>query len=149
METMHSCSAPTCLPLIARMPSCITSFLQYEPRLDGCMFRPRMPQRFSLTTATICMHCLLYTVCYTHCEQTQRSSVRRGQGVPITGRWRVTQACWKVTPSYHLRQTHGPDHAKTFEVEVRMNGKSLAVASGSSKKEAEQNAACAAIQTVG
>ena len=61
----------------------------------------------------------------------------------------IVQARWKVTPTYHLLQTTGPDHAKVFEVEVRMNGKSLAVASGSSKKEAEQNAARAAIETVG
>lgn len=61
----------------------------------------------------------------------------------------IVQARWKVAPTYHLVQTRGPDHAKIFEVEVRMNGKSLAVATGSSKKEAEQNAARAAIQTVG
>lgn len=60
----------------------------------------------------------------------------------------VVQARWKITPTYHLLQTHGPDHAKVFEVEVRMNGKILAIATGSSKKEAEQNAARAAIQTV-
>lgn len=61
----------------------------------------------------------------------------------------VVQARWKVTPTYQLISTTGPDHAKVFEVEVRMNGKVLAVASGFSKKEAEQNAARAAIQTVG
>lgn len=60
----------------------------------------------------------------------------------------IVQARHKVTPTYHLLQTTGPDHAKTFEVEVRMNGKSLSAASGSSKKEAEQNAAAAAIQIV-
>ncbi|MCP0621799.1 hypothetical protein KU644_23900 [Salmonella enterica subsp. enterica serovar Kentucky] len=48
-----------------------------------------------------------------------------------------------------MLQTHGPDHAKTFEVEVRMNGRPLATAAGSSKKEAEQNAARSAISTVG
>lgn len=61
----------------------------------------------------------------------------------------IVQARWKVTPTYHLLGTDGPDHAKTFEVEVRMNGKGLAVASGNSKKEAEQNAAKAAISSVG
>jgi ribonuclease-3 len=61
----------------------------------------------------------------------------------------IVQARWKVTPTYHLLGTNGPDHAKIFEVEVRMNGKGLAQASGNSKKEAEQNAARAAIQTVG
>lgn len=60
----------------------------------------------------------------------------------------MVQARFRVTPTYHLLQTKGPDHAKLFEVEVRMNGKILAAAMGSSKKEAEQNAARAAIQSV-
>ena len=61
----------------------------------------------------------------------------------------MVQARWKVTPSYHLLRTEGPDHAKVFEVEVRISGKKLATATGNSKKEAEQNAAKSAIQTVG
>ncbi len=61
----------------------------------------------------------------------------------------IVQARWKVTPTYHLIESHGPDHAKIFEIEVRMNGKTLAVATGSSKKDAEQNAARTAIMTVG
>jgi ribonuclease-3 len=61
----------------------------------------------------------------------------------------IVQARWKITPTYHLVHSEGPDHAKTFEVEVRMSGRKLATAQGSSKKEAEQNAARAAIQTVG
>jgi ribonuclease-3 len=60
----------------------------------------------------------------------------------------VVQARWKVTPTYHLLETHGPDHAKIFEIEVKMNGKTLAVATGSSKKDAEQNAAREAIKSV-
>lgn len=60
----------------------------------------------------------------------------------------IVQARHKVTPTYHLVQTTGPDHAKTFCVEVRMNGKTMATAEGSSKKEAEQNAARSAIQIV-
>lgn len=61
----------------------------------------------------------------------------------------LVQARWKVTPTYHLIATTGPDHAKVFEVEVRMQGKSLAVATGLSKKEAEQTAARSAIQIIG
>jgi dsRNA-specific ribonuclease len=61
----------------------------------------------------------------------------------------IVQARWKVTPTYHLIEAHGPDHAKIFEIEVRMNGKVLAVARGSSKKEAEQNAARTAILGIG
>lgn len=60
----------------------------------------------------------------------------------------IVQAQWKVTPSYHLVDANGPDHAKVFEIEVRMNGRILAVAKGSSKKEAEQNAAKEAILVI-
>ncbi len=60
----------------------------------------------------------------------------------------IVQARWKVTPTYHLIESHGPDHAKVFEIEVRMNGRALALASGTSKKEAEQNAARSAILSV-
>ncbi|HTL13306.1 MAG TPA: ribonuclease III [Bdellovibrionota bacterium] len=61
----------------------------------------------------------------------------------------LIQARFKVTPTYHLRGTRGPDHAKEFEIEVRMQGKALAQASGSSKKQAEQNAARRAIELMG
>ncbi len=61
----------------------------------------------------------------------------------------IIQAHWKVTPTYHLLEAQGPDHAKIFTIEVRMNGKTLASASGSSKKDAEQNAAKTAILSIG
>jgi ribonuclease III len=60
----------------------------------------------------------------------------------------IVQARKRVTPTYHLVQTRGPDHAKIFEIEVRINSQVLAVATGASKKEAEQNAARAAIQAI-
>ena len=42
----------------------------------------------------------------------------------------------------------GPDHNKRFFVEVTLNGKTIGSGSGHSKKEAEQMAAQAAIQTL-
>ncbi len=60
----------------------------------------------------------------------------------------VSQARFKVAPTYHLVGSQGPDHAKIFEVEVRLQEKSLARAQGTSKKEAEQNAARAALEFV-
>jgi len=64
----------------------------------------------------------------------------------------LMQARMRVTPTYHLVQTQGPDHAKLFEVEVRGGAgeaaRVLARATGSSKKEAEQNAARLAIQVI-
>lgn len=57
----------------------------------------------------------------------------------------IVQARYKSAPRYELVQTEGPDHDKTFEVELFVDGDAVAKASGKSKKEAEQNAAQAAL----
>jgi ribonuclease-3 len=44
-------------------------------------------------------------------------------------------------PSYHVTGTSGPDHIKTFNVEVRLGNEILGSGSGKSKKEAETEAA--------
>ena len=51
--------------------------------------------------------------------------------------------------TYRLTGESGPDHAKTFSVEVELNGKAVGAGSGHSKKEAEQMAAKAAIAHLG
>ena len=48
-------------------------------------------------------------------------------------------------PEYRLVGTLGPDHHKQFEVEVVVRGEALARATGTSKKDAEQEAARAAL----
>src|SRR5947208_9434364 len=48
-------------------------------------------------------------------------------------------------PEYRLVSTFGPDHRKQFEIEVVVRGERLAAATGSSKKDAEQEAARAAL----
>ncbi|MFN7685534.1 MAG: ribonuclease III [Oligoflexia bacterium] len=60
----------------------------------------------------------------------------------------LSQARFKTAPTYHLVGSQGPDHAKIFEVEVRLQERALARAQGSSKKEAEQAAARAALESV-
>ena len=47
---------------------------------------------------------------------------------------------------YQLIGAEGPDHAKIFSVEVDLNGTPIGKGKGRSKKEAEQNAAKAAIE---
>lgn len=47
--------------------------------------------------------------------------------------------------AYALVEESGPDHDKHFLVEVSLNGKVVGTGSGSSKKRAEQQAACNAI----
>ena len=49
-------------------------------------------------------------------------------------------------PDYNLVGTLGPDHNKLFDVEVIVEGQSIARATGTSKKEAEQEAARAALE---
>jgi ribonuclease-3 len=50
--------------------------------------------------------------------------------------------------SYKLVGESGPDHDKKFEVEVSLNGSVVGRGSGSSKKRAEQMAACSAIENI-
>jgi ribonuclease III len=57
----------------------------------------------------------------------------------------LVQARFRVTPTYHLISTEGPDHAKTFEIEARQKDIVLGRSSGPSKKQAEQNAAKASL----
>lgn len=53
----------------------------------------------------------------------------------------LTQGKSKVTPSYRVVSAEGPDHAKTFRVEVEVAGVVLGRGEGASKKAAEQAAA--------
>ena len=57
----------------------------------------------------------------------------------------IVQGKFRLTPTYHLTGSTGPDHAKVFEIEVRIREIILAKSTGPSKKEAEQNAACEAL----
>jgi ribonuclease-3 len=56
-----------------------------------------------------------------------------------------SQANGRGLPHYRLASVEGPDHRKQFDVEVLVGGEVVARASGRSKKEAEQQAAKAAL----
>src|SRR5262245_27942310 len=58
----------------------------------------------------------------------------------------LLQARDEPLPEYRLVGTIGPDHRKQFQVEVALRGESIAEGSGPSKKEAEQDAARAALE---
>jgi ribonuclease III len=53
----------------------------------------------------------------------------------------VTQSLFKTTPMYKLQEAWGPEHEKTFRVEIHVDGRFLGTGDGKSKKEAEQKAA--------
>jgi ribonuclease-3 len=52
-------------------------------------------------------------------------------------------------PEYRVAGTLGPDHNKLFQVEVVVNGETVADATGGSKKDAEQEAARRALEKLG
>jgi len=56
-----------------------------------------------------------------------------------------SQANGRGLPHYRLASVEGPDHRKRFEIEVLVGGEVVARAGGKSKKEAEQQAAKAAL----
>lgn len=58
------------------------------------------------------------------------------------------QAEGRPLPTYHLAAAEGPDHAKIFTVECRVEGSRVGVAHGRSKKVAEQGAASAALEAL-
>ena len=58
----------------------------------------------------------------------------------------LVQAREEPLPEYRLTGTVGPDHRKRFQVEVVIRGQAVAEGAGSSKKEAEQDAARQAIE---
>lgn len=53
------------------------------------------------------------------------------------------------TPRYRVTEESGPDHSKTFVVEVQVDNKSVGVGRGKSKSEAEQSAATSALEELG
>lgn len=53
----------------------------------------------------------------------------------------LTQSRFKILPEYRVVASEGPSHARIFTVEVWLQGDKIAIASGSSKKEAQQKAA--------
>ena len=52
----------------------------------------------------------------------------------------------KITPTYKITKTSGPDHKKNFEVKVYLNKKFIATGKGKSKQEAQQQAAKSALE---
>jgi ribonuclease III len=58
------------------------------------------------------------------------------------------QAEGRGLPHYRIASADGPDHRKRFDVEVIVGGQAVARATGRSKKEAEQQAAKAAMATL-
>jgi len=76
---------------------------------------------------------------------------RSGAAASFTEDWKSALQEWlqsrgRGLPSYRLAGEVGPDHRKSFVVEVLVGGEPVASAEGRSKKEAAQSAARAALE---
>lgn len=58
------------------------------------------------------------------------------------------QATLQTTPDYRLLEESGPEHSKTFRIEVRVLDEVRGVGEGASKKKAEQEAARLALESL-
>ena len=76
---------------------------------------------------------------------------RTGAAASFTDDWKSALQEWlqsrgRGLPAYRLAGEVGPDHRKSFVVEVVVEGEAVAAAEGRSKKEAAQSAARAALE---
>jgi ribonuclease-3 len=60
----------------------------------------------------------------------------------------LAQSRFRLAPRYQVVAELGPDHAKSFQVEVELRGAVVGRATGRSKKDAEQAAARQALETL-
>lgn len=61
----------------------------------------------------------------------------------------AAQEQYGITPNYHVVSETGPDHAKQFKVAVLIGDEEIAIGEGSSKQEAQIDAARNALETKG
>lgn len=61
----------------------------------------------------------------------------------------IIQSESRISPTYRVTKSEGPDHAKTFWVEAKTDTKILGVGMGKSKQEAESSAAANALAAMG
>jgi ribonuclease-3 len=82
-----------------------------------------------------------------------REARRTGAAASFTEDWKSAlqeflQSAGRGLPVYRLAGEVGPDHRKSFVVEILVEGEAVAKAEGRSKKEAAQTAAKAALETL-
>jgi dsRNA-specific ribonuclease len=58
----------------------------------------------------------------------------------------VSQELFKTIPRYSLKNEYGPDHDKTFVIQLAIADRVFTSGTGKSKKEAEQEAARKALE---
>jgi len=76
-----------------------------------------------------------------------KGAISRGTGADYKSKLQeLSQVRFQLTPVYHLVMEEGPDHDKTFTIEVTVSGDVMGRGTGKSKKLAETEAARAALK---
>jgi len=76
-----------------------------------------------------------------------KKAIRQGKVIDYKSQLQeLTQSRGQQIPTYHVVETTGPDHSRTFTVEVRLGEVVLGRGSGKSKKLAETQAARSALE---
>jgi ribonuclease-3 len=79
-------------------------------------------------------------------EEFESIRQRTFQADPKSHLQELSQSRYQSTPIYRLVEAEGPDHARRFTVEVLVDGQARGRGSGSSKQQAEKEAAREALQ---
>jgi ribonuclease-3 len=83
-------------------------------------------------------------------EEDWAKVINRNAGIDYKSRLQeLAQSRFQLAPVYRLAAESGPDHAKSFTVEVEVNRQVLGIGTGRSKKMAETEAARAALKKLG
>lgn len=61
----------------------------------------------------------------------------------------IIQSETRISPTYHVTRSEGPDHAKTFWIEAKADKRILGRGMGKSKQDAESSAAANALAAMG
>lgn len=78
-------------------------------------------------------------------EEAARPAARFGIDAKTALQERLQAAGWDL-PEYHVTDSVGPDHRKTFVVQTLVQGELMGIGEGPSKKKAQQAAALSALE---
>jgi len=87
-------------------------------------------------------------------RKTFETAIRQAGGVGYVSDYKtrlqeVVQGKFRTIPRYRMAREIGPDHSKTFEINLFINGEHMSTGLGASKKAAEQDAARLALERIG
>jgi ribonuclease III len=120
-----------------------------EEKTGGREKQTLLADAFEAVVAAVYLDAGLHSARVLHRVLFEQAIVERGDSISESDRKSALQEFLQgrrqAPAEYRVARESGPDHQKTFEIEVWVDGKCLANGVGSTKKEAEQRAARSAL----